>query len=86
MLILFKQFAKLHQYQIPPILLQIVIIVSCLATCANYKRNSDRASIPNQITSTQNLCNNEKPNTSLSVNNLTNPLPSGIANANNDDR
>ncbi|TRV22319.1 MAG: hypothetical protein EWV40_10305 [Microcystis flos-aquae Mf_WU_F_19750830_S460] len=36
MMIFFKHFQKLTRYEFPTVLVQIVVIISCCATCANY--------------------------------------------------
>ena len=85
MLIFFKHFRKLTRYEFPPVLVQIVVIISCCATCANYQLNRENQINPPQPSPIVS-CKNEKSATDLSNNRLVFPLSSSHINDNNPTR
>ncbi|GCL50351.1 hypothetical protein NIES3804_19180 [Microcystis aeruginosa NIES-3804] len=80
MMIFFKHFQKLTRYEFPTVLVQIVVIISCCATCANYQLNRDRNVNPPQLSTIR--CDNEKSAASLSNHLLVSPLSSSNVNNN----
>jgi hypothetical protein len=81
MLIFFKHFRKLTRYEFPPFLVQIVVIISCCATCANYQLNRENKINPPQPAPIVS-CKNEKSATDLFNNRLVSPLSSSRINDN----
>jgi hypothetical protein len=81
MLIFFKHFRKLTRYEFPPVLVQIVVIISCCATCANYQLNREKQINPSQLSPIVS-CKNEKSATDLSNNRIVSPLSSSRINDN----